>query len=260
MRFLGRLLLSFVAYLGQLGGLLWEALGFIFRGKLRLRLTGQQLLDVGFGSQMVVIVTGAFTGAVFTAQSYYQATQLGLESGVGGLVSIAVCRELAPVLVGLMIAGRVGAAMAAEIGTMKVTEQVDALHAMGVSPTGYLVVPRLIATMISMPLLVAEAIVFGILASWVIGVDLYGIPGAWYMDHLNSYTELEDIAFGMIKGFVYGLLICIIACHQGLKASNGAVGVGRGTTRAVVIASLAVLIFNFFLTIILTEFFPFGEG
>ena len=260
MSILGRAFLTFIAYLGQLGGLVWDTAGFIFRGRWRPRLVGQQLLNVGFGSQFVVVVTGAFTGAVFTAQSYFQATKIGLESGVGGLVSIAVCRELAPVLVGLMVTGRVGASMAAEIGTMKVTEQVDALRAMGVNPTGYLVVPRLIATLISMPLLVAEAIVFGILASWLIGVKLYGIPSAWFMDHLNSYTELEDIAFGMIKGLVFGFLICVVACHQGLKASNGAVGVGLGTTRAVVIASLAVLISNFFLTIILTEFFPFGEG
>jgi phospholipid/cholesterol/gamma-HCH transport system permease protein len=238
---------------------LGETLGLMARGNLRPRLVGQQIVNIGFGSQAVVIVTGAFTGAVFTAQSYFQAAQLDMETGIGGLVSIAMCRELAPVLVGLMVTGRVGAAMAAEIGTMQVTEQVDALRAMGVSPPGYLVVPRFIAIMISMPLLIAESIVFGIIASWAIAVPFYGISEAWFLYHLDYYTELEDIAFGMIKGFVFGILICLIACHQGLSAKNGAVGVGRATTRAVVLASLALLICNFFLTIVLTELFPFGE-
>jgi len=207
---------------------------------------------------MVVIVTGAFTGAVFTAQTYYQATKLDLESGIGGLVSIAICRELGPVLVGLMISGRVGASMAAEIGTMKVTEQIDALRSMGVSPTGYVVVPRFVAIMISMPLLIAEAIVFGIIASYFIAVKFYNINSVWFLNHLNNYTGLEDIAFGMIKGFVFGILICLISCHQGLVVRGGAVGVGRGTTNAVVLSSLTILIFNFFLTIILTKIFPCG--
>ena len=207
---------------------------------------------------MVVIVTGAFTGAVFTAQTYYQATKLDLESGIGGLVSIAICRELGPVLVGLMISGRVGASMAAEIGTMKVTEQIDALRSMGVSPTGYVVVPRFVAIMISMPLLIAEAIVFGIIASYFIAVKFYNINSVWFLNHLNNYTGLEDIAFGMIKGFVFGILICLISCHQGLSVRGGAVGVGRVTTNAVVLSSLTILIFNFFLTIILTKIFPFG--
>ncbi len=260
MTFLGRAILNSLAYLGQLGGLLGETCGLMARGRLRPRLAGQQVVNIGFGSQAVVIVTGAFTGAVFTAQTYFQATRLDMETGIGGLVSIAMCRELAPVLVGLMVTGRVGAAMAAEIGTMKVTEQVDALRAMGVSPTGYLVVPRFVAIMISMPLLIAEAIVFGIVASWTIAVPFYGISDAWFMSHLQNYTELEDIAFGMIKGFVFGILICLVACHQGLVAKDGAVGVGRATTRSVVIASLALLVCNFFLTIVLTKFFPFGEG
>ena len=258
MSILGRAVLNSLAYLGQLGRLLSEIFGFIFRGRIRFKLMCRQIVNIGFSSQMVVIVTGAFTGAVFTAQTYYQATKLDLESGIGGLVSIAICRELGQVLVGLMISGRVGASMAAEIGTMKVTEQIDALRSMGVSPTGYVVVPRFVAIMISMPLLIAEAIVFGIIASYFIAVKFYNINSVWFLNHLNSYTGLEDIAFGMIKGFVFGILICLISCHQGLVVRDGAVGVGRGTTRAVVLSSLTILVFNFFLTIILTKMFPFG--
>ena len=150
MRAIGRLAIYSLSYFGQLGRLLIEILIFFFKGKIRPKLMCRQIVNIGFSSQMVVIVTGAFTGAVFTAQTYYQATKLDLESGIGGLVSIAICRELGPVLVGLMLAGRVGASMAAEIGTMKVTEQIDALRSMGVSPTGYVVVPRFVAIMISM--------------------------------------------------------------------------------------------------------------
>jgi phospholipid/cholesterol/gamma-HCH transport system permease protein len=204
----------------------------------------------------VVIVTGAFTGAVFSAQSYYKFNQLGLESAVGALVSVAMCRELAPVLTGLMVAGRVGAAMAAEIGTMKVTEQIDALRALAVHPVDYLVTPRVIATLVSLPLLIAESIAFGIAASALITVLYFQVPVAWFWKHLAYHTELQDIAIGMIKGFVFGLIIVVVSCHQGLVAKNGAVGVGRGTTSAVVLSSLFILVTNFFLTILLNFFFP----
>lgn len=259
-RSLGRPVLRFLSYLGQLAALLREILASVFTARLRWGQFFSQIVAIGVGSQVVVMVTGAFTGAVFSAQTYYKFNDLGLETAVGALVSIAMCRELGPVLAGLMVTGRVGAAMAAEIGTMQVTEQIDALRAMAVFPVDYLVTPRLLAMMVSMPLLVAESITFGIVASYLISVYLFRIPSAWFMDHLLYHTELEDIAIGMIKGFVFGVLIVLISCHQGLTASNGAVGVGRGTTRAVVISSLAILIFNFFLTILLNTFFPLGES
>jgi phospholipid/cholesterol/gamma-HCH transport system permease protein len=173
---------------------------------------------------------------------------------------VALCRELGPVLSGLMVAGRVGAAMAADIGTMKVTEQIDALRVMGVHPVDYLVLPRFIAMMISMPLLVAESITFGLLAAYLVGVHGFDIPYRWFIDHLVEHTNMEDLATGMIKGFVFGIIITVVACHQGLKAEEGAVGVGRGTTSAVVISSLALLISNFFLSILLNYFFPIGTG
>jgi phospholipid/cholesterol/gamma-HCH transport system permease protein len=150
--------------------------------------------------------------------------------------------------------------MAAEIGTMKVSEQIDALRVMGAHPIDYLVVPRFLAMMISMPLLIAEAIVFGLAASVVIGVGAFSIPYAWYWHHVREHTNLGDLTFGMTKGFVFGLLIVVISCHQGLMASNGAVGVGNGTTRAVVNSSLALLVVNFFLTMFLNYFFPLGTS
>jgi len=259
-KFLGRGTLSFLSYLGQLADLVREMVVAACCGMPRLNLTGRQIVAVGFGSQTVVIVTGAFTGAVFAAQSYFKFSDLGLATGVGPVVSIAMCRELGPVLTGLMVAGRVGASMAAEIGTMKVTEQIDALRSMGVHPVDYLVMPRAIGTMISMPLLVAESIGFGLLASHVIVVYFFGVPSAWYDDQVVANTELEDIAIGMIKGFAFGWLIVLISCNQGLRAKNGAVGVGQATTNAVVQSSLAILITNLFLSFILNYFFPLGSG
>ncbi len=257
---LGALTNRFLLYHGEVALLMLETMKAPFVGKVRWRLVGQQIVAIGFGSQLVVIVTGAFTGGVFAAQSYFKFSEFGMESGVGAVVSIAMCRELGPVLTGLMVAGRVGASMAAEIGTMKVTEQVDALRAMGVHPIDYLVVPRTIAIMISMPLLVAEAIGFGILTSHVIVVYGFNVEGSWYMHHLVEHTALIDISIGMIKGFVFSILIVMISCHEGLTAKNGAVGVGKGTTAAVVVSSLMILIVNFFLSLILNHVSPLGNG
>ena len=259
-RLLGQAALNFIDYFGQLGILLAESLESLFKTKPRFRLIMEQIVRIGFGSQVVVIVTGAFTGAVFTAQSYFKFRDFGIESTVGSIVSVSLFRELGPVLTGLMVAGRVGAAMAAEIGTMKVSEQIDALRAMGVHPVDYLAMPRFYAMTLSMPLLIAEAIVFGLSASWAVAVLGFGIPDAWFMMHTIDHTNLDDLSFAMIKGLVFGLLIVIMSCHQGLSTTNGAVGVGRSTTRAVVFSSLAILVANFFLTLLLNFFFPMGTN
>lgn len=259
-RTIGAGFLRFLAYLGELAQLFYATSQSFLVGKVRLRLIGRQILHSGFGSQLIVVVTGGFTGAVFAAQTYFKFSELGLESAVGPVVSIAMCRELGPVLTGLMVAGRVGAAMAAEIGTMKVTEQIDALRAMGVHPIDYLVQPRAAGLTLSMPLLVAEATGFGIAASYVIIVWGFKVPFAWYDTQINAFTDLKDISIGMIKGAVFSVLIVLISCHQGLNAKNGAVGVGKGTTAAVVISSLAILITNFFLTLLLNYFFPLSQS
>ncbi len=259
LRFSGRSFLDILEYLGRLTAFCRQILDAIIHGRFFPRLLFRQIVTIGYGSQTVVVVTGAFTGAVFAAQSYFKFKDFGVESSVGALVSVAMCRELAPVLTGLMVTGRVGASMAAEIGTMKVSEQIDALRAMAIHPVDYLVIPRLGAIMISMPLLIAESIAFGILAGYAVTVIGFGVPRAWYVHHLLYHTELEDIVIGMTKGFVFGLLIVIISCYQGLAATNGAVGVGRGTTISVVHSSLAILICNFFLTFFLNSLFPLGS-
>jgi len=260
LRLPGRALLSFLSYLGQVAFLLTDLGGAVRSGVWRMRLVAQQIVAVGYGSQVVVVVTGAFTGAVFTAQTYFKFKDFGVESGVGAIVSVAMCRELGPVLAGLMVTGRVGAAMAAEIGTMKVTEQIDALRAMAVHPVDFLVLPRFVSMMISMPLLIAESITFGLLASYLVTVYGFGVPKPWFWQHVVDHTDETDLYCAVIKGFVFGIIITLISCHQGLMAENGAVGVGRATTDAVVFSSLAILIVNFFMSIILNYIFPLGSG
>lgn len=256
----GRFGLGMLTWLGQLTALMGELGVGLRSGVWRLRLVAQQIVAIGYGSQLVVVVTGAFTGAVFAFQSYAKFKEFGIETTVGAIVSVALCRELGPVLAGLMVAGRVGAAMAADIGTMKVTEQIDALRVMGVHPVDYLVLPRFLAMCISMPLLVAESISFGLMASYGLIVYGFDVPGSWFWRHVVEHTEVMDVGIGMIKGLVFGVIITLISCHQGLGAENGAVGVGLGTTRAVVYSSLAILISNFFLTIALNYVSPMGSG
>ena len=259
-RYLGQLLFEFWAYLGALTTLVREIGVSLIRYPIRWRLVGQQIVSIGFGSQLVVIVTGAFTGAVFAAQVYMKFNALGLSSSVGTLVSLAMCRELGPVLTAVMLTGRVGAGMAAEIGTMQVTEQVDALRVMAVHPVDYLVTPRMIAMIISVPLLIAESITFGIGAAYVIVVRLYRIEPSFYERQLVAHTEMGDIIFGMTKGLVFGMLIVLISCHQGLNVRGGSQGVGRATNASVVLSSLAILIVNFFLTIALNYIWPISKG
>lgn len=259
-RVLGRLVLGFFGYLGELCGLVGQIAESLLRGRRRWRQFFEQIAEIGYRSQLVVVITGAFTGAVLATQSVIQFSQLDLETMGGVIVSVGMLRELGPVITGLMLAGRVGSAMAAEIGTMKVTEQVDALRSMGVHPIDYLVIPRLLAMIISIPLLIAEAAGFGILASYVVGVHLFKVPGPYWNFNVERFTDGTDIAIAVIKGTIFGLLIVIISCHQGLRATNGAVGVGRATTDAMVLSSLAILIFNLFLTLAMQIIFPAGLG
>ncbi len=259
-RMLGRTGLDFLVYLGEIGKLaaaVWDSLR---HGKIRFRMVVAQIAEVGFNSQPVVILTGAFTGAVLAAQALFQFKPLGMETGGGALVSVAMLRELGPSVTALMLAGRVGAAMAAEIGTMKVTEQIDALRSMDVHPIDYLVTPRFLAMLVAMPLLIAESAAFGIIASLIVGTGPFGVNGAYWMNQMNLHTNGTDIIFAMTKGLVFGMLIVVLSCHQGLSVSHGAVGVGRGTTQAMVYSSLSILIVNFFLTMLLSMIFPAGAA
>lgn len=254
----GRRFVSFVVYVGDVVMLAVETIGSAFAYKIRWRLFMQQVVEIGLHSQVVVTITGAFTGAVFAAQTYFQFNKLGMGSAVGAVVSVSVFRELGPVLTALMVTGRVGASMSAEIGTMKVTEQIDALRALAVHPVDYLVVPRTLAMMVSMPLLVVEAVGIGIAAGYFVAIFLLEVNGTYYVANMVRWTQMRDIIMALSKAFFFALLIVFISCHKGLTSREGAVGVGKATTEAVVNASLAVLISNFFLTMGLNIVFPAG--
>lgn len=253
---LGRTVITFLNYLGEVALLARETFVALFVGKIRWRLVLTQMYEIGTRSQLVVAVTGAFTGAVFAAQLYFQLKNFSMESTVGSVTAVAIFRELGPALSGLMVAGRVGAAIAAEIGTMKVTEQVDALRALGVHPVDYLVVPRAIAMLISMPLLVLEACALALVACYIVSVQTLDVPEAGFMRNLKHWVVLADLYKAAIKAFIFGGIIVFVSCHQGLKTSNGAAGVGRAPTEAVVISSLSILVCNFILTFALNVIFP----
>ena len=255
---LGRPLVSLFIYAGELVFLAKETVVSAVAHKIRWRLFMRQIVEIGLRSQLVVMITGAFTGAVFAAQTYFQFNKLGMGSAVGAVVSVSVFRELGPVLTALMVTGRVGASMSAEIGTMKVTEQIDALRALAVHPIDYLVVPRTLAMMVSMPLLVAECVGVGIVAGYFVSIYLLEVNGTYYVANMVRWTLLRDVIMALSKAFCFALLIVFISCHKGLTTQEGAVGVGKATTEAVVNASLAVLIFNFFLTMGLNIIFPAG--
>jgi len=230
-----------------------ETLRCLFTRRLRWFLLIQQFYFVGVRSLMVVLVTGLFTGAVFTAQTQFHFHRLQMDSATGIVATLAMCRELGPVLTALMIAGRVGSSMAAELATMKTTEQIDALRALAVYPIEYLIVPRFVALTISMPLLTGMAIGCGTLAGYLVAVPLMGVDGTYYWEHIAENVSPTDIAVGLIKAFFFGIIIATVACEKGLMAKAGAESVGRATTDAAVNASIAVLISNFFFTLMLNS-------
>jgi phospholipid/cholesterol/gamma-HCH transport system permease protein len=208
-----------------------------------------QVYFAGVKSQSVVLITGAFTGMVLGAQTYFQFHKVKMDTATLAVVGVSMCSELGPVLTGLMVAGRVGAAIAAEIGTMRVTEQIDALRTLATHPVDYLVVPRLTALHVAMPLLAGEAMAMGIGAGYLVGVYLLGIDPVYLWKNMLRYTEVADVAVGLIKSVVFGGIIALIGCYKGMTCGEGAEGVGRATTEAVVYSSITILITNFFMTL-----------
>src|SRR6266567_3574138 len=214
-----------------------------------------QVYFTGVKSQSVVLITGAFTGMVLTAQTYIQFHKVKMDTATLAVVSVAMCSELGPVLTALMVAGRVGAAIAAELGTMRVTEQIDALRTLATHPVDYLVVPRVIALHLALPLLTAEAIAIGIGAGYIVGVHLLGIDPTYLWYNMLKYTNTSDVVVGLVKAFMFGGMVALIGCYKGMSCGEGAEGVGRATTEAVVYSSITILISNFFLSLSLGAVF-----
>ncbi len=228
--------------------LLFSTIAWMFRPPYRFRVLFKQMEFVGVNSIIVVLIAGAFTGMVFALQSYYGFRMFGGESLVGATVALGVTRELGPVFTALMVTGRVGSAMAAEIGTMKVTEQIDALHTMSVNPVHYLVMPRIVAAIVMLPVLTVVSDFVGIVGGYFVGVELLNINSGIFVAKIVEFVDLGDIYNGLIKAACFGLILSLIGCYKGMKTTGGAEGVGKATTQSVVLASVTIFISDYFLT------------
>jgi phospholipid/cholesterol/gamma-HCH transport system permease protein len=247
-RWIGNYTLRFVEESGRVMILLIRTFGWTFRPPLQGREILKQMEEVGVRSFPVVIITAAFTGMVLALQSYTGFKRFGAETMVGTVVALSVTRELGPVLTGLMVSGRVGSAMAAELGTMRVTEQIDAFYTLATNPIKYLIVPRFLAATIMLPVLVIFADVIGILGGYFVSVLVLGANPTLYLRRTWDFLEVNDLYSGLLKAIVFGMIIATVSCYQGFYTQGGAEGVGRATTKAVVLSSLTILISNYFIT------------
>jgi phospholipid/cholesterol/gamma-HCH transport system permease protein len=248
---MGQGVIGAVEGLGQFMLLFMEMVTWGLRPPYRLRQVLLSMDFVGFGSLFIVSLTGFFTGAVFSYQSAYAFRLFQAESLVGATVALAVTRELGPVLTGLMVAGRVSSAMATELGTMRVTEQIDAMSTMAVNPVQYLIVPRVLAGVMLLPILCALFDFVAMIGTFAVGVGLLGIDSGPFTRRMEDLVSAKDIISGMIKSGVFGILITFIGCYKGYNASGGAKGVGEATTSAVVTTSIAILMVDYFLTVLM---------
>ncbi|MBU4074106.1 MAG: ABC transporter permease [Proteobacteria bacterium] len=248
---LGRAVLENVEEMGKILLLFISVLAWMFRPPLKLRNIFKQMEFVGVKSIFVVVLTGTFTGMVMALQGYHGFRMFGAESLVGGTVALGMTRELGPVLTSLMVTARAGSAMAAELGTMRVTEQIDALYVMAVNPVKHLIVPRVIAGVLMVPLLTVVADFVGILGGYFVGVHILGINSGVFVKNITRLVELDDIYNGLVKAACFGLILSLIGCYKGFNTRGGAEGVGRATTEAVVLASITILISDYFLTAIM---------
>ena len=236
-----------MADIGGVSLLTWNLLKALPKGILRGNLVFQQMLYMGVNSIPLVFLTSLFTGAVTSVQAAYQFSDLLSMRYLGSAVSKAVIIELGPVLTALVVTGRVGAAIAAELGTMKVTEQIDALETMALNPTEYLVVPRFVGGLIMLPVLTIFADLIAILGGLFVAMAFLDVTSHTFLTSVRSFFEMTDLWAGLTKSFAFGAIIAIIGCYQGFNTSGGAEGVGRSTTKAVVVASVLILISDYFL-------------
>lgn len=226
---------------------------WMFRRPFRFHLLFEQLYFIGNKSITIICLAGLFTGMVFCTQTYFGFKLINVDSLVGSIVAISLAKELAPVLTGLIVAGRAGSAMAAQIGSMKVTEQIDALEVMGINSIQYLAAPRVLASTIALPMLSIVFLFVGNLGGYVIGTTTLMIDEAIYFSKLSEFMVVQDIAQGVIKAFVFGYVIALIGTYFGFQVEKGAVGVGRGTNLAVIWGMVSVLILDYFLTTFLVK-------
>ena len=245
---IGRATLGALATLGAITIYAAKSVSHLFRPPFYPRELLQQLLQIGWLSLPVVGMTAIFTGGALALQIYAGGSRFNAEAAVPSIVAIGMVRELGPVLGGLMVAARVASSIAAEIGTMKVTEQIDALVTLSTNPLKYLTLPRLVAATLAVPVLVGVGDAIGIAGGWIVGVNRLGFNSAAYLQNTVDFLEQWDIVSGLLKGAVFGFLVALMGCYHGMNSGRGAQGVGRATKSAVVAASVAILASNYILT------------
>ncbi len=243
--------MNLLAHIGRLSVFTGTALAAIVAPPIYWRLIGQQIMRIGYFSLPVVGLTAFFTGGALALQIFLGGNRFGTEAVVPQIVVLGITRELGPVIAGLMVAGRVAAAIAAEIGTMKVTEQIDALTTLATNPIKYLVVPRLVAAVLCMPILVAIADSIGVFGGYVVATQSMGFSGGTYLKNTVDFATQADIVSGLIKAGAFGFIIALMGCYHGFNSKGGAQGVGNATTSAVVSSSILILAANYLLTSLL---------
>jgi len=245
---LGASVLNIAEATGAISIFVGKALVGLFQRPFYPKLFLQQLVIIGFYSLPVVGMTAIFSGAVLALQSYTGFARFSAESSIATVVVLSITRELGPVLAGLMVAGRVGASIAAEIGTMKVTEQIDALYTLSTNPIKYLATPRIVAGIISLPILVLIGDIIGVMGGYIVSTYKLDFNSSFYISNTYKYLETIDIVSGLVKASVFGFIITSISCYNGFYCTKGAKGVGKSTTKAVVTSSVLILLSNYFIT------------
>ncbi|MCS7280013.1 MAG: ABC transporter permease [Desulfobacterota bacterium] len=241
----------FIQELGLAGMMFFQCVVLTFTRPFKFDYLLKQMEFVGVKSVPVVLLTGTFTGMVLALQTYYGFSKFGAEGLIGITIALSMTRELGPVLTGLMVAGRAGSAMAAEIGTMRVTEQIDALLVMALNPVKYLVVPRVLASFAMLPVLTIIADFLGISGGYIVAVKLLGVDESAFLNRIYRYLEFQDIYVGLVKSACFGVIFSVVACYKGFYTKGGAEGVGRATTEAVVVSCVTILIADYILTSLL---------
>jgi len=247
-QYIGRKTLDFFEQVGMFSVFVFKAIIGIFNRPFYLGLILRQLISIGYFSLPVVAMTAIFSGAVLALQSYTGFSRFSAESSIATVVVLSITRELGPVLAGLMVAGRVGASIAAEIATMRVTEQIDALFTLSTDPIKYLVTPRVIAAIISMPCLVLIGDIIGVMGGYLVSVNKLNFNSTGYILSTVEYLKTIDVVSGLVKAAVFGFVIATMSCYHGYYSDKGAKGVGRATTDAVVYSSILILISNYLIT------------
>lgn len=252
---IGATILNITESWGKATIFLWRGWCAVFKPPFRFYLFIFQLFQIGVSSTVVISLIGLFTGAVLAVQMEYTLSKFGATAFAGSAVALALIRELGPVLTALMVIGRAGSAITAEIGIMRITEQVDALKSMAVDPMKYLMAPRFLAGLVAVPLLACLFIVVGIGGGYIVGVGLLGLSSGTFMSQIHHAVDMVDVYSGLSKALVFGFIFGWVACYKGYTCGFGAIGVNRATTQSVVTASVAVLVSDYFLTSVLTRIF-----